>query len=166
MKCWVLKNNKKGFTLIELLVVIAVIGLLASIVLVSVNSARAKARDTKRKADLYQLQQALEMYYDENGIYPSERHCDSSAGNCDSHCNECVLGDSWDDGSISFISAALIPDFISNLPIDPINSVGDGYIYIYEPAQSRSNYCLSIKLEAGGYFDIKSGEGPWDCRRY
>ncbi len=64
-------QKNKGFTLIELLVVIAIIGLLASIVLVSLNSARAKARDVRRVADLKQVQTALEMYYDTNGSYPA-----------------------------------------------------------------------------------------------
>ncbi|MFH1611746.1 MAG: type II secretion system protein [bacterium] len=58
-------KNQKAFTLIELLVVIAIIGLLASIVLVSVNSVRKKARDAKRIMDLRQLKTAMEMYYDE-----------------------------------------------------------------------------------------------------
>ncbi len=53
-----------GFTLIELLVVIAIIGLLASIVLASLNSARQKSRDARRIADVKQLQLALELYYD------------------------------------------------------------------------------------------------------
>jgi prepilin-type N-terminal cleavage/methylation domain-containing protein len=59
-----LKQNQKGFTLIELLVVIAIIGLLASVVLLALNSARQKSRDAKRLADVRQLASALELYYD------------------------------------------------------------------------------------------------------
>lgn len=61
---------KKGFTLIELLVVIAIIGLLASITLASLESARTKARDAKRFGDMRNVIVALDMYYDENGQYP------------------------------------------------------------------------------------------------
>ena len=64
-----MRKNKKGFTLIELLVVIAIIGLLASIVLVSLNSARAKARDSKAQGDLRQIAIAMELYYDANSAY-------------------------------------------------------------------------------------------------
>lgn len=60
-----------GFTLIELLVVISIISLLSSIVLTSVNSARAKARDARRMADITALRNALALYYDDtNGSYP------------------------------------------------------------------------------------------------
>ena len=65
-----MKKEVKGFTLIELLVVIAIIGILSAVVLASLNSARAKARDAKRVADVGQIQTALALYYDSNQKYP------------------------------------------------------------------------------------------------
>ncbi len=57
-------KSERGFTLIELLVVIGIIALLASIVLVSLNTARMKARDARRESDLRSIQTANELYYD------------------------------------------------------------------------------------------------------
>ncbi len=62
--------NKKAFTLIELLIVIAIIGLLSTLSIVALNSARARARDARRVADVKQSRTALEMYYNENNTYP------------------------------------------------------------------------------------------------
>lgn len=64
-------DNRVGFTLIELLVVIAIIGVLASIVLASLNSARQKSRDARRVTDIKQLQLALEIYFDAGRRYPA-----------------------------------------------------------------------------------------------
>lgn len=64
------KKNAKGFTLIELLVVIAIIGILSSVVLASLNTARTKSRDTRRIADVKQIQLALALYFDANNEYP------------------------------------------------------------------------------------------------
>ncbi len=61
----------KAFTLIELLVVIAVIGILASVVLVSIGGARERARDSKGEAELKQIVNAMEMKYTEDGVYPN-----------------------------------------------------------------------------------------------
>ena len=58
--------------MIELLVVIAIIAVLASIVLVSLNTARVKGRDARRLADIKSIQNALELYYDStSGTYPT-----------------------------------------------------------------------------------------------
>lgn len=65
----IIKKNK-GFTLIELLVVIAIIGILSSIVLVSLGGARQRARDARRESDIRQISLAMEMFYDgNNGRY-------------------------------------------------------------------------------------------------
>lgn len=68
---WFTLSPSKGFTLLELLVVIGIIGLLASILVVNLTSARRRARDTKRIADIRNLQTAAEDYYGKNAKYPA-----------------------------------------------------------------------------------------------
>lgn len=61
-----LKTNR-GFTLIELLVVIAIIGILSSVVLASLNTARDKGRDGAIKSSMQTIRVQSEIYYDDNG---------------------------------------------------------------------------------------------------
>jgi len=70
-----IKYNK-GFTLIELLVVISIIGLLSSVVLASLNIAKARARDADRITDVDQIVNALFLYYD------SENHWLQAGSGC------------------------------------------------------------------------------------
>ncbi len=63
--------NKRGFTLIELLVVVSLIGVLATLVIANLNSARERARDAQRKSDLKNIQTALRIYYNDNNGYPN-----------------------------------------------------------------------------------------------
>jgi prepilin-type N-terminal cleavage/methylation domain-containing protein len=65
-----MNKKRKGFTLIELLVVIAIIGLLSTLAIVSLNSAREKSRNTKRQADIRTLQSAIELYINDEGLPP------------------------------------------------------------------------------------------------
>ena len=99
-------SQSRGFTLIELLVVIAIIGLLASVILASLNTARAKGRDARRIADIKSVQLANELYYDASSSYP-------------------LYGTAVADWTN--ISAQLTPTYISTMPKDP--SITGNYKY-------------------------------------
>ncbi len=120
MKFFTKKRGQKGFTLIELLVVIAIIGILATIVLVSLNTARQKARDTRRVSDMRQVVLALEMYYDDEGQYPGTDDTESWAA----------------------METALEPDYMTSVPSDPGSNT-----YMYYPGNSNSTYVLVATLE-------------------
>lgn len=115
--------NNKGFTLIELLVVIAIIGLLSTLAVVSLSSAREKARDARRKHDLQNIKTALDLYYDDHGYYPPS--------SCGYDCNGYFLSYSsnWDT-----LESYLSP-YLETLPVDPVNSGGapwgSGLTYAY-----------------------------------
>jgi len=117
-------RSKRGFTLIELLVVIAIIGILATIVLVSLNTARQKARDTRRISDLRQVALGLEMYYDDNSSYPSVTGCTAA---------------NW----TGTMTTAISPTYITSVPIDPVNSGNNVYMY----GGDGTDYALRAYLE-------------------
>ena len=98
-------NQKKGFTLIELLVVISIVGVLSSVVLQSVKSARLKAEDIQRTSDIKAIETALNMYFNDNGTYPAS-------------ATTCATGD-WPTN----FKNALVPKYISSLPLDPKNEL-------------------------------------------
>lgn len=116
-------RQQNGFTLVELLMVISIIGLLSSIVLASLATARAKARDMVRLSDLKQLQIALEMYRTDNGAYPATFAVGDStvwkAGM--NNCVNGVSGSGYLDSDLSnggYIHG-VAPKYISKLPEDP-----------------------------------------------
>lgn len=114
-----MEKQQKGFTLIELLVVISIISLLASVVLASLNSARTKARDARRIADLKEIQKALEFYYDTNSTYPLGSQ---GSGVWSSHAPSYGNNDNYITG--------LAPTYIPTIPRDPRYDEGSqGYLY-------------------------------------
>jgi general secretion pathway protein G len=113
----------KGFTLIELLVVIAIIGLLSSIVLAALNSARTKAYDAARLSNLINVKTALEVYYAANGSYPN------TSGNYLTACSNSI----GNQVAANSVIPNLVPAYIAALPVDPqMNSSGNQCCYLYE----------------------------------
>lgn len=135
------RNGTAGFTLIELLVVIAIIGILSSVVLASLNTARAKARNAVRFSDLTQVRTALEAYYIDKGVYPStygswRTVCTNGPGGGGfTATDEISFSDDPDepDNSSAYIPWLVSGGYISRLPTDPSGCRTGGYYngYIY-----------------------------------
>lgn len=140
-------RKRPGFTLIELLVVIAVIGILSTLAIVALSSARQKARDSKRVADLNQIGKALELYYTTNNGYPTL----------------ITAGQPIADGSTTYLAA---------VPTNPVpktdgNCPNQDYQYYYITA--TNTYVVSSCLGGGtgsfssGPVGYHSGQGVLNC---
>jgi prepilin-type N-terminal cleavage/methylation domain-containing protein len=131
-----MKKNKQGFTLIELLVVIAIIGLLSTLTVLALNSARARARDAKRVADVKQIQTALELYFNDMNDYPATASVQPS--------------------STIFTSNGT---YLQSVPVAPTPADGNctttsnTYSYTYRagtPVSYTLNYCLGGSTAGAG----------------
>ncbi|MBU0707788.1 prepilin-type N-terminal cleavage/methylation domain-containing protein [Patescibacteria group bacterium] len=136
-------KNKKGFTLIELLVVIAIIGLLSTLAIVSLNTAREKSRDSKRASDMRVIQSGVELYINETGMAPSADDL-------------VVAGKTWAELE-DMIGTYVVGGDLPLPPTDNCNEVGgsadsdtDCYVYCVDDtgATSTGNYLLKATMEA------------------
>jgi len=74
-----LKKQSKGFTIVELLIVIVIIGILATLVIVTFTGIQQKARDSQRKTDIGAVNSHVTAYYAETGTYPTLAMLNDSA---------------------------------------------------------------------------------------
>lgn len=146
------KKNLGGFTLIELLVVIAIIGLLASIVLVAVGPARAKARDARRQSDMRQIMLAMEMCLD-----------DSACGAKEQYVKKTTMLTNIDEDST--------PCYLCPVPQDPsggaygwIDNTGDGTKFcVFDQLESPTTDTWVAASHKGTCFTLIAAPTALDC---
>ena len=142
---------RKGFTLIELLVVIAIIGLLSTLAVVALNSARQKARDSKRVSDVKQIQTALELYFNDNDAYPLNPG--APAASEIGRDITCIDSTGWR------ASGCLATVYMGLAPRDPQSEVADDacapaetapcdYVYQRGTTNPNTEYNIHFRLEA------------------
>lgn len=154
-----LKNKIKytrGFTLIELLVVIAIIGLLSSVIVAPIQSARKKGRDAQRVSSLKSIQTALAFYYDDNGTYPI---VGTWTGECPSYGGV----------SNSNVIPGLVPNYLPRMPVDPLNKTpntgGDANCFLYYSDGNQYKVLLHATTETitgpGPFYDPVRPTWAW-----
>lgn len=119
-----------GFTLIELLIVIVIIGILSTLVIANFVGVRARARDAQRKTDLSQIRTALQLYYSDEGAYPS------------------WTASSYPDCGSAFIGATSQVTYIKKMPCDPKDKLTK-YVYTPSPTNCQTtDSCTGYSLIA------------------
>lgn len=129
---------KKAFTLIELLVVISIIAILVAAATVSWTNAQQKARDGRRKSDLKSTQQAIELYFQENGTYPASENGQIKCNN-PGDIRTRNWGSNFDCGSRTYINP---------LPKDPKWDNTLEYYYESVASATSANVFLEYKISA------------------
>ena len=120
--------GKSGFTLIELLIVFVIMSLLTGLGIGAFMTSRVRARDAKRKSDLENITRALELYYNDLGVYPPE-------------VTGTILGLQWGTGKFILGSGADEVIYMNELPKDPGPST-----YLYK-STGGSNFLIFARLE-------------------
>lgn len=152
-----MKKRVGGYTIVEVLTIVVVISILAGVSIVGYSGLQARARDSQRKDDFKNLQNALEFYKKQNNSYPQ---CDAVAAYSTSTNSPqtCTLPDAE-------ITSGLKPDYISTVPSDPKTAGGYTYIvgrYISNTStcavstDNTTNYVLKVTLESGTTYCVGS----------
>ncbi|MDB4939676.1 MAG: hypothetical protein JWO40_101 [Candidatus Doudnabacteria bacterium] len=126
-----IQKTNKAFTLIELLIVIAIIGLLASIVMGALGTARAKGRDALRKQDMQQLKTALNLYYQNTGTMPANQ----------------TIGIGYSDTQPNFLIELVNTGILAKIPHAPAGGA-PYYYYDYGLGNNGVGALVTTVLEA------------------
>ena len=137
--------KRPGFTVIELIVVILIIGLLSLIAIVGMRNSQIGSRDAKRVAELHQMSQAVELFFNEHLALPT-----GASGWC------------------TYVSNPTYPQFINDIqpymaqvPRDPKlpNQVGDYFFDNIDSAAGKYGLCATMEKATGKSYDYSACAG-------
>lgn len=153
---------KRAFTLVELLITISIIGILAAVAAMSYQGVQQRSRDAQRKNDLNQIKVALSTYY--NAQVPVQFVASASGcTNTSSNCATLTINSSTD-----LLSSALEPNYVRNVPVDPINTGSNVYTYTSGPLNSSANQSFTLTATLENKNDKKGwgGGSSWTTNGY
>ena len=164
-------QKQKGFTLIELLVVISIVGLLSTFAFATLQTAKAKARDAIRIANLERLQDAIDIYQNEKGWYPPNQIAylgtDVIGVTCLDSRNTSPFKTQIDCGQPNW------EIIMQNIPIDPSNPdpivgnvcnwfwIGHPCIWYYKSTGGASGSTYTIQLYFETDNELTGAPGRW-----
>jgi type II secretion system protein G len=126
-------DKKIGFTLIELMIIIAILGVLAALISGNFITSLKKGRDARRKADLEQIQRALEIYYEDKKSYPTFNIFQSANY---SFCETKIDTNCGTEKT-----------YMQKIPTDPVP--GNNYVYVSSGQSYQLYSCIENNLDQG-----------------
>ena len=137
-----MRKIQNAFTLIELMIVIAILGILAAMISGNFITSLKKGRDARRKGDLEQISRGLEMYYEDQKVYPT-----AVPG------KNILATQIIDSGSKKI--------YMENVPTDP--STGNNYSYISDGTTYQLYACLENNQQILPYITSSSMTCTTQC---
>lgn len=153
-----LKQRQSGFTIVELLIVIVIIGILATLVIVTFSGVQQRARDSERKTDINAVAGQLEAFYANKGYYPPKVDFESASFRS---TNEIRI----DDKAFADPSSPNTKTFTAGIAPDPVPS-GTARTYYYQALNSDDTACTTAAAQCAKYTVSASLEGNDPTKLY
>ena len=154
-----LKNKSKGFTIVELLIVIVIIGILATLVIVTFTGIQKKARDSQRQTDINAVDSHVEAFYAQYGFYPTLKDLQTASfltANLKGLDPQALVDPKG--GAVSGTASATNYSYVAvgTVPANCDNTVATDPSGATTTNNGCDSFTLTANLESGGTYQKKS----------